>query len=83
MEGYITKQDFSIVLQVIRVISTIIDDTASDKTNEENHLQRRELHTVILETHVQTLPSYRIKLDSFTNSRHVISSWILKCRKYI
>ena len=31
------------VLQVIGVISSIIDDTASDKTNEENHLQRRVL----------------------------------------
>ena len=28
------------VLQVIRVISSIIDDTASDKTNEENHLEK-------------------------------------------
>ena len=26
------------VVQVIRLISSIIDDTASDKTNEENHL---------------------------------------------
>ena len=31
------------ILQGILVISSIIDDTASDKTNEENHLQRREL----------------------------------------
>ena len=31
------------VVQVIRVIGSIIDDIASDKTSGENYLQRREL----------------------------------------